>query len=250
LDRKALQAVLERRLPKRLAEDLVEEFLEIRRDVSTGTLGRSTPGKFVESLVQSLQVLETERFDSQPNVDKYLRELESRGATLEEGLRVCGARVARAMYAFRNQRNIAHKGTVDPNQYDLRFVLAGAQWIMAEIIRLLAGLSMKDSGRLIEQVQAPVGGLVEDFGDHRVVLRADLSAREELLVLLHSHYPEPVPLRLIISSLNRRNPKTVRNNIRGLWNERLLELSDSDGYRLTTAGFDDAIELVARLVAA
>ena len=244
MDRKGLIEALSQRIPKGLATDLVDEFLQIRRDVSTSTLGRSAPGKFVETVVQLLQQLQTGSFERQPRVDEYLRALESGGGSLDDGLRMCGGRIARAMYALRNKRNISHKGRVDPNTADLRFLLAGAQWIVAELIRLTGALSMEEAGRLVEHVQIPIGGVVEDFGDRRIVVIRDLSTREELLVLLHSHYPDLVMGANLVSALDRRSPKTVRNSTSTLWQERLIEGSSKDGYRLTSPGVREAIRIL------
>ena len=125
-----------------LARDLVDNFLAMRQDVATNTLGRAAPGKFVETVVQVLQNLETGRYQAKPRVDDYLRKIESTTSSVDDGLRICASRIARAMYTLRNKRNIAHKGDVDPNKYDLGFLYSAAQWIMAELIRNVSGLPM------------------------------------------------------------------------------------------------------------
>jgi hypothetical protein len=43
---------------------------------------------------------------------------------------------------------------------------------------------------LIDLIQAPVGSLVEEIGGTRLV-QADLTIGGEILVLLHSQYPQP-----------------------------------------------------------
>jgi hypothetical protein len=149
MDIKSLEALLASRLPTQLATDLVAQFVQIRQDVASQTLGRSSPGKFVETVVQALQHLERGSFDRQPNVDNYLKNLESRATALPDGLRICAARVARAMYTLRNKRNILHKGEVDPNDFDLRFLLSGAQWITAELVREFSGTTMQQAGMLV-----------------------------------------------------------------------------------------------------
>ena len=179
MDRDELVAALELRIPQGLAADLVDSFLIIRRDVASATLGRTAPGKFVETVVQILQHLATGNHDARPNVDAFLRDADNKAHGVDDGLRVCAARVARSMYSLRNKRSIAHKGEVDPNTYDLSFLLAGAQWILAELLRQMNGISMEEAGRLVEQVQAPVGGMVEDFGKRRLV-HGDLTIREEV----------------------------------------------------------------------
>lgn len=242
MDKAKLVAALTKSIPSKLANDIVDDFLQLRQDVATATLGRSSGGKIVETMVQILQHLESGKYDAKPDIDKYLTQVESK-ASLDEGLRICAARLARSMYAIRSKRNILHKGSVDPNAYDQRLVLHGAEWLIAELLRLTQGLTMQEAGELIEMVHAPVGSLVEDFGNRRLVL-PDLNIEGELLILLHSHYPSYVPVADIKSSLNRRNEGSVSNTLRDLWNRKLLEGSSKDGYRLTQNGFNAALPII------
>ena len=64
----------------------------------------------------------------------------------------------------------------------------------------------------------PVDGLVEAVEGRRIV-HGDLTVREEVLVLLMSTYPDLLPRAQAISSLDRRNPGSVGNEIRALWKE-------------------------------
>ena len=239
-----LQRSYESVFPAELARDLADEFVQIRRDVSTATLGRSSPGKFVETVVQCLQYLDTGNYEEKPSVDIYLRGCDSKASSLDDGLRICAARIARSMYTLRSKRSMMHKGNVDPNGYDLRFLLGGAQWIMAELLRHCTGIPMKEAGRLIRILQEPFDDMVEDFGDRRVVL-AHLTISEEILVLLHSHYPDILTLREIQSALDRWNAGSVKNSCRTLWKDKLIEGTSRDGYMLTQTGHRRAIEVVA-----
>ena len=54
---------------------------------------------------------------------------------------------------------------------------------------------MQQAGELIDLVQAPVGTLVEEIDGTRIV-HADLPIEGEILVLLHSQHPKPVPVWL------------------------------------------------------
>lgn len=242
-----LVSALSNRLPRNLAEELVSDFLTIRHDVASSTLGRSAPGKFVETLVQVLQYLDSGRYESKPRVDFFLRSIESASSSLDDGLRICAARIARSMYTLRNKRSIAHKGDVDPNQYDLCYLHHAAQWIFAELVRSVSGISMAEAGELVQQIQAPVGGLVEDFGDRKLVL-TDLSASKEVLVLLQSSYPEPLTARQIVVSVDRKARTTVMNAIRSLWRKKLVEGDSAAGYRLTRTGLQEAAKLIAHLL--
>jgi len=197
----------------------------------------------VETFVQILEHLESGTHCQKPNVDDCLRNAETRYPTLDDGLRVCGARVARGMYTLRNKRNIAHKGQGDPNRYDLAYLLSCAQWIVAELVRLVSGVPMQEAGKLVEQVQRPVGSLVEDFGGRKLVL-ADLSTASEMLVLLHSVYPDSLTMSQISSAMNRRSASTVRATARSLWRDKLVEGTGLAGYKLTQKGFSEAAGIV------
>lgn len=243
--RDALTAALAASLPQELARDLVAQFLAIRRDVASATLERAAPGKFVESVVQALQYLERGKYDSKPNIDRYLRTVESKPAPPPDGLRICGARVARAMYTLRSKRNILHKGEVDPNSFDLAFLLAGAQWLLAEFVRHATGLSMAEAGALVQQLQAPVGALVEDYGSRKLVL-ADATIEEEVLLVLQAHYPERLPLGDLTASMDRRSAGGVRNKVREMWRSKLIEGDGKSGYVLTGKGVRAAVGAAAR----
>jgi hypothetical protein len=245
VEKAALTDALAKKLPRNLAEDLVNEFVELRQDVATKTLGRSPSGKFVETIVQLMEFLEINSYSTPPNVEQYLRNVESRACPLDDGLRVVGARVARGMYALRNKRNILHKGNVDPNTYDLRYLLHGAQWLIAELLRNVSGLKMEESGQLVEMVYAPVGQLVQDTGFRKLVLQDRLTPSEELLLLFHGHYGKVMAEADVYSSMNRRDSKPIKNGLSALWRRKLIDGSPLEGgYVLTTKGFDEAVTLI------
>ncbi|HEY6293075.1 MAG TPA: hypothetical protein VI455_16105 [Terriglobia bacterium] len=106
MEKNKLVTALSKSIPRKLVDDLVDDFLQVRQDVATSTLGGSSGGKIVETLVQILQYLETGTYDQKPDVDGYLRGLESRPSKLDDGLRICAGRVARGLYAIRSKRNI------------------------------------------------------------------------------------------------------------------------------------------------
>jgi len=86
--------------------------------------------------------------------------------------------------------------------------------------------------------------LVEDVDGKRVV-HAKVTVREEILVLLHSFYREPLSASTIAAHLNRRSAGSVGNELRLMWKSKQLERSGS-GYSLTRTGLRGAIEVIAR----
>lgn len=245
MDESRLAAALAGLLGPTLAADLAGDLVKIRGDCATRTLERAALGKFVETFVQCLQYIDTGTYDAKPRVDECLRK-KVENTSMPEGLRICAARVARSIYTFRNKRNIAHKNDVDSNTHDLAFAHQGAAWITAEFLRHATGVSMQEAGALIELVQAPVGSLVEEIGGARLV-HADVSVRVELLILLHSHYPDTVAVDSILGSLSRRSAGTVRNRLRDLHAEKLAHGDAKSGYRLTQAGHAAAVAEITAL---
>jgi hypothetical protein len=240
VDERRLSDALANCLGATLSAELVDDFVKLRHDCSTGTLERASPGKFVETFVQCLQQLATGAYDAKPDVDAYLSKKVENEAQLPEGLRICGARVARSIYTFRNKRNIVHKNPVDPNRFDLALAHHGAAWIMAELLRSATDITMREAGALIELVQAPVGTLVEEIDGVRLV-HAVTSVRGEILILLHSHFPERVPVASILATMSARSAGSVKNRLGELRTVKLLHGDGNVGYRLTQAGHQAAV---------
>ncbi len=234
---------LQKIIPINLASDIVRIFLQIRSDLSTETLERSAPGKFVETVVQILQFLESKQYEEAPKVDEYLRHLESRNSVLADDLRITLTRVARTTYTLRNKRNIAHKGGINPNIYDLRFLYVCTQWMFTEIVRNLLLTDMNTAADIIEYINVPINPLVEDFGDKRVVLMTS-TAEEELLILLLHYFPEPILLSQIQKDMDRRAKSTILNVVSTTYSKRFVEGDKQKGYKLTSLGYSQAVKIV------
>tara|TARA_B100000678_G_C18065727_1_gene444529 strand:+ start:77 stop:514 length:438 start_codon:yes stop_codon:yes gene_type:complete len=127
-----------------VSDHLVRDFLQVRADHAASTLERGSPGKFVEGFVQALQYASSGEYQEKPDVEGFLTR-RAENTNLPEGLRVIAPRVARAIYALRSKRSIAHKNEIDPNEADLAHIHASASWIMSEMLRHVSGSSM---GRL------------------------------------------------------------------------------------------------------
>jgi len=247
MDDARLTTALTPALGSSLATNLVGQFLKLRRDCATCALEQVSAGKFVEHFVQALQQIANGTYDEKPDVDRFLKTQVENISNLPEHLRLCAARVARSIYTLRNKRNVAHVGDIDPNRFDLRFCHDAASWIMAELLRTSApGLTMERAGELIALVQSPVGTLVEEIGDVRIVL-GDVDMRTEMLLLLHSHYPKIVTLDELYRSMSRRNPGSVRKKIRDLYFEKLAQGDVKAGYVLTQSGYAAAVKEIQRI---
>lgn len=245
MEKARLTAALSNILEPALADALVGHFIQLRRDAASKTLERAVAGKFVEVFVQCLQWLAAKKYDAKPNVDDYLARKAENEAAVPEGLRIAGARVARAIYTFRNKRNIAHIGEVDPNSIDLAFTANASAWIVSELLRVATGVSMEEAGRLIAMVQAPIGQLVEEIDGVRIV-HGNVTLQEELLILLHSHYADYVSLADIQATTKLRNAGSVSNKLRDLVGDKLAVGDTKTGYKLTRPGFEAAVRAIQK----
>ena len=202
----------------------------------------------METFVQCLQWISTGNYDDKPSVDAYLNKFAETQTNLPEGLRVCAPRIARVIYTLRNKRNIAHKNPVDANTHDLAMAHQGAVWIMSELLREASGLTMEEAGRLIMRVQAPVGTLVEQIDGVRLV-HAKTTVRSEILILLHSHYPDKMKIDALLESMKAANARTVKSRLSELARAKAIHGDAASGYRLTQTGYNEAVPLIAQLVA-
>jgi hypothetical protein len=243
-----LRQALDPCIGTKLASDLVAEFLQIRQDTSAGALGGTSPGKFVETMVQSLQTIagRAPDPDGAVHVEPFLQDCESGRAALNDDLRITAARVLRGMQAIRSRRSIVHKGQIDANAYDLRLLYHQAQWLVAELLRHCSGWDMATAGRLVEYVQMPVGELVETFDADRLLLSTSATASEELLMVLRTYYPERVS-RAQIGRDVRRAAGTVTRVIQAGVGDRTVHGDAKGGYKLTSKGLSRASAIAARL---
>jgi hypothetical protein len=228
-------------IPADLTGPLLKDFDAIRRDAILGVLGRAAPGRFVEGIVQVLQFITTGSYEPSPAVTRTLQQMESQ-PSLDDALR-CIVHAARTMYVFRNKRGLAHKNAVEASVLDLQYLFMTAQWILAELVQKVSGLTTQEAGRIVRQITLPLGGLVEDIGGRRIVL-SRLPVRDELLVVLYSYYPGSATQRQLLDSLDRSRSDTVLNALGWLWKQKLIDGGNEVGYKLTQTGVRAADAIV------
>ena len=242
-----LEAALAPTFGPKVTAGLVKDFLQIRMDHATITLERASPGKFVEGFVQALQFASDGQFDVKPNVEKFLVQEVEHKSTLPEGLRVIAPRIARSIYALRSKRSIAHKNEIDPNAADLAQIHSSASWIMSEMLRHASAISMTDASKLIAQIQAPIGGLVEEI-EGTVLVHAELSVRSEILVIMHRSYPDYVSTDALIESIGDAHRRSISNRLSDLRKAKLVFGNGAKGHRLTQAGYLTASGVISAAI--
>ncbi|MBD3779517.1 MAG: hypothetical protein IE923_09665 [Micrococcales bacterium] len=136
-------------------------------------------------------------------------------------------RVLMALYEIRNNRGVGHAGgDVDPNHMDATAVVYMSKWVVAELVRLLHGLSTEEAADLVEALVEREVALVWRRGDMRRVLTPGLSLRKGTLLLL-SGVTEARESELI-AWLEQKRPSDYRNKVLvPMHRDRLIEYDQS-----------------------
>jgi hypothetical protein len=120
-----------------------------------------------------------------------------------------------------------------------------AQWVLTELLRFVSGVTMTAAGTTIEQVQVPLNMIVEEI-DRRKIVLPTVTAAGEILILLHSDYPNWVDRSALFKALDRRPAKTIANELSRLWRTKEIEENGTRQFKLTQKGYQTAQELVRR----
>jgi hypothetical protein len=119
------------------------------------------------------------------------RLLESRPANSsrvgDRSLRILIPRLLPFLYEIRNNRGVGHLGgDVNPNHEDAEAVVAMANWVMAELVRIFHNTSLTEAQATVDSLVQRRHPLVWESGDIRRVLDPAMSKSDQTLVLLYS----------------------------------------------------------------
>ena len=150
----------------------------------------------------------------------------------EEGPRSARIQIPRmivALYEIRNNRGVGHAGgDVDPNHMDATAVVYMTKWVVAELVRLLHGLTTDEATDLVDALVEREVALVWRSGDMRRVLATGLSLRKGTLLLL-SGVAEARESDLV-SWLEQKRPADYRNKVlKPMHRVRLIEYDQAAG---------------------
>ena len=239
-------------LPSTLVADLLDAFRQV---VTNYAEHRWEPaelngGKLCEAAYTILKGYFSGSYDarsSKPsNMVDACKKLES-----EQGPRAARIQIPRmlvALYEIRNNRGVGHVGgDVDPNHMDATAVVYISKWILAELVRLLHGLTTDEATELVDALVEREVALVWKSGDKRRVLATGLTLKKGTLLLL-TGVSEASELDLM-SWLEQKRPSDYRKNVlRPMHKDRLIEFDEATGkVALLPPGIDAAEALIREL---
>lgn len=159
----------------------------------------------------------------------------------DRSLRILIPRLLPVLYEIRNNRGVGHVGgDIDPSHEDAEAVLAMANWVMAELVRIFHGVTLAEAQAAVESIVTRRHPLIWAVGGIKRVLDSSLSTREQVLLLLYSEsdWVDTMSLR---GWVEYSNLSVFRNKVLSkLHKERLIEHdSDYSRARISPSGIID-----------
>jgi hypothetical protein len=216
-------------LPPKLRAELLEAFNEIVRNYREGRWepAELNGGKLSEVVYSIVRGLIDGGFPPSASKPKdMLRACQAMEQTpaqaASRSVRIQIPRLLVALYEIRNNRSVGHVGgDVDPNHMDALVVLQMAKWLLAELVRVLHGVSIREATAVVESVSDRTIPVIWEVAGRKRVLRTDLSMRDKSLLLLHA---TPGAVRWVEHS----NPSVYRRDIlRVAHRARLVEYDEA-----------------------
>lgn len=233
----ALASVLSS-IPSLLRSELLSEFDKIVRNYREGRWepAELNGGKFCEVVFAIVDGFVRKSYpDKVAKPHNFLdscRKLEqSSKSAAPHSFRILIPRLLPGLYDIRSNRGVAHVGgDVDPNRMDAAIVVSMARWILAELIRVFHGVSIDEAQGVVDGLVDRMVPVIWELPDGRVrVLKASLSMRERMLVVLYRYYPDPLSERFLVDSVEHSNASIFRRDIlRKAHKEALVHYDEND----------------------
>jgi hypothetical protein len=226
-----------------LVDELLVAYMEAKRNFYLGghRLSAVEGGRFCEAAFRMLEQA-TNGGSFTPigqllDTDQVIRRLERLPASgFPKSLRIYLPRALRIVYDIRNSRDAAHLADgIDPNLQDATLVVSILDWVLAEFIRICAGVTPENAQILVEGVVTRLVPVIQEFASSPRVLKPDLRASDVVLVLLYRFGSNGVPRAKLAQWVSPSMRKNLGRTVRIL-NEKALVHEDKDRVCITYVG--------------
>ena len=178
-------------LPWTLAKDLLDAYGEIVTNFAEGRWEPSelNGGKLCEAVFTIIDGYMSGTYSARAhgprNMPDACKKLETTYPAADRSPRIQIPRMITALFEVRNNRGVGHAGgDVNPNQMDATVVLYMSKWLMAELVRILHGLTTDEAAEIVEALVERNVALVYRWGDKRRVIKRGLTWKAKVLLLL------------------------------------------------------------------
>jgi hypothetical protein len=142
-------------------------------------------------------------------------------------------RVAESVYTIRSKKDVAHVKTIDPSFIDSSYCVSACDWMLSELVLLFYKADVNEASELINSILTKKVPTIEEFEDGSVViLRKDLSLKQEFLLFLYHDYPKRTTNEDLIERLHYGNPKYAERILKELEGEKFVH-RNNEGNKLT-----------------
>ena len=228
-----------------LAGQLLDEFISLERRfvLRDWEPAELDGGQFAEILARIIYHIDSKQLNRAKPFDECLKWIEDGGnanphhlVPRHNGLHL--ARVLRTIYSFRSQRGAVHiSPTYTANHMDAKLMTECVRWALNETLRLFLQSDRESVAKVVRELLQFDVPCVGKFEEALLVQRTDLSAEEEILVLLH-YAGENGFSRKELGTHAQVSPPTVTGALHRLSSPgmRQVLLLNGGNYRLTDLG--------------
>ncbi len=220
-------------VPDGLRKPLLDEYNHIVQNYLEHRWAPSelSGGKFCEVVYSILHGHATGVFPVAPskpaNFLVACRALEN-NAHVPRSFQILIPRLLPALYEIRNNRGVGHVGgDVDPNHMDATAVLGMANWVLAELVRVLHGVSTEIAQQAVDAIAERRIPLIWTQGDTKRILELGVSLKFQIL-LLASTCQGVVTVESLLRWTEYDNKSYFVKLLRRMHRERIIELSNGE----------------------
>lgn len=243
VEKKQLVARLSPPLDALLAAQLLDEFVSIerryiQRDWEPAELDG---GQFCEVLGRLLYQADSGMVNRAKDLQQCLKYIDNDQvphaiSPRHDAIHLAG--VVGLVYKFRSQRGAVHiSPNYSPNHMDSKLIVENVRWCMMECLRVLGQGDREGIARAIRELLQFDVPCIGSYEGALLVQRTDLTAREEVMVLLH-YAGEEGMTRADLGRFAQFSPPAITNAIQSLCSAKVrqaIKLS-SGRIRLTDLG--------------
>ncbi|RYJ08282.1 hypothetical protein ELS19_17150 [Halogeometricum borinquense] len=229
-------------------ERLIDDYDRMRRKLSIGeyTEAGAYVGNFCENLVNILRDVMGKEVEQDVSINTFVNKSISNGyeADVSDWVRVTLPRMIHATYELRSKRDTVHTNLDVPvNHADTQTAVRQCTWMLCELLREFGQEDDIDEiAVLIEDLSSPIVPHIDSHNGTRLITKADLETKEEILVHLYYDGSE-----ISADRLTDWIPGKSKAQITGIIGtmKQAREVFYEDGKaKLTTKGERTALEIV------
>ena len=228
-------------IPSGLSTKLIDEYLDIKKHFAMNDWGpgQLKGGRFAEVVLRIYQHIQGEAvtpFGTDIPAAEKTRILNAvqNASAIDAHVRQKTVPLVRLLLDFRNNRDVAHLGGFDANSMDTLFVMTSATWILCELVRVYGGFAMSQAQEIVDGLSAKDYPVIIERNGELFIARHDLSAKQEVLVLLTRN--TSASSEFLETKTSDSNKSRFRRNLREMADEKLIGMATNGHYFIMPRG--------------